>query len=487
MNTNAMQPSRAFLPQMWVFCGDIFVGTSYGMSLGHSAVLLPLLQANNSGIVIDEDMGSWIASVYAMAAPLGCILCGVAMDFWGRKKLNIIGSVGMILGWLLITVAQNALMVVFGRVLEGFSRSVLATAITVLSDELASPKYRGFIACGLFTSVSAGILIISVLGAFLDWRTASGLPALVSFSTLLLFYFIPESPVWYVKKNTKFEAEKVLRWLWGPGNEIQVREELKQLSTRLQPHQHTNFKQNIKRCLQGHIMKPFLIIHTYNILQIFCGLGLFTYYTIDFVSKIRKSYQILDDYLTTILISVIRLAVTIASSLLMVKFGRRTISMISSACSSMSALALSLLLYLQSSNSVTQMAEAYASFILVMLYVGSVFFGLFMLPSLMIGETQAPHVRGLTCGYIYTMNDVVLGGIVKLYPWLSDNLKMEGLFLVFGISCVVCTVFVYLFLPETQGLTLQQIEDYFHQPNVLWTTRRCYQQVGQQTQDNTCV
>jgi hypothetical protein len=110
-------------------------------------------------------------------------------------------------------------------------------------------------------------------------------------------------------------------------------------------------------------------------------------------------------------------------------------------------------------------------------------FGFFALPSIMIGETQPSHIRGLACGYIYTMNDLILGGALKMYPWMSSTLQIHGLFLLFGISCAVCTIFVYFFLPETQGLTLQQIEDYFLQPNIMWTTRHRHQNKREENED----
>ncbi|KAJ9600460.1 hypothetical protein L9F63_009230, partial [Diploptera punctata] len=81
-------------------------------------------------------------------------------------------------------------------------------------------------------------------------------------------------------------------------------------------------------------------------------------------------------------------------------------------------------------------------------------------------------IRGLACGYIYAMNELVLGGVLKLYPWLIHSLQIHGLFILFTISCGICTIFVYLFLPETQGLSLQEIEEYFRQPNILWITRK---------------
>jgi hypothetical protein len=101
----------------------------------------------------------------------------------------------------------------------------------------------------------------------------------------------------------------------------------------------------------------------------------------------------------------------------------------------------------------------------------------------MIGETEPSHFRGFASGYIYTMNDLILGGFLKMYPWMTTALEIHGLFLLFGISCDVRTIFVYFFSPETQGLTLQQSEDYFLLPNIMWITRHRYQNESRETDD----
>lgn len=261
---------------------------------------------------------------------------------------------------------------------------------------------------------------------------------------------------------------------------FQAKEELHDLISRLRPReQHSRrIAKTVRNFFKPSILKPFFIIHLFNVLQTFCGLGILTYYTVDILSKTRKAgTEILDDYSTTVLLSAVRVLAVLISSFLMLKAGRRTISIISGVLSSASALCLGIILSLNNMEYGSPMSpklEANITLLSVIIYAGSMSFGFFALPSIMIGETQPSHVRGFACGYIYTMNDLLLGSVVKMYPWMSNNLQIHGIFLFFGISCVVCTIFVYLFLPETQGLTLQQIEDYFRQPNVMWVTRDKY-------------
>jgi SP family facilitated glucose transporter-like MFS transporter 8 len=264
---------------------------------------------------------------------------------------------------------------------------------------------------------------------------------------------------------------------------LQARHELNGLIARLGPRQRyqkatLNSRQitaTVRNFFKPRIVKPFLIIHLFNIFQAFCGLGIFTYYTVDILSKTRKpGTQIMDDYSTTVLVSGVRVVTVLVSSFLMLKVGRRTLAMTSGVLSSISALCLGTLLCLNSlefGSPIPPQTEAKITFGLILIYAGGMSFGFFGLPSVMIGETQPAHVRGFACGYIYTINDLLLGGVVKMYPWMSSSLQIHGLFFFFGISCVLCTIYVYMFLPETQGLTLQQIEDYFRKPNVMWINR----------------
>jgi len=54
------------------------------------------------------------------------------LELWGRRRMNFIGNIGMAIGWLLIAFAQNPAMIIYGRITEGFTRSLLATSLTVI-------------------------------------------------------------------------------------------------------------------------------------------------------------------------------------------------------------------------------------------------------------------------------------------------------------------------------------------------------------------
>ena len=221
-----------------------------------------------------------------------------------------------------------------------------------------------------------------------------------------------------------------------------------------------------RKLLEGHALKPFLIMHFFNAIQSLCGLRILTYYSVDMLSHMPG---VLDVYTCTIVLSGCRACTVLVMCLITNRVGRRKLALVSGTCSCVFSCCLGLLL--AGGSLIPHHVMSLLTFSLLLAFVISMSFGYLILPSIMIGETQTSSIRGIACGYMFTMNEVILGAILKLYPWLMSTLKINGLFLMFSLSCGVCTIIVYLFLPETQGLTLQQIEDYFRQPNILWTRR----------------
>ncbi|KAJ9580037.1 hypothetical protein L9F63_004330 [Diploptera punctata] len=451
-----------------------------GMSIGHSAVLLPHLQSGNSTIIIDDEMASWIASVYSCVGMLGAAFGGLAMDVWGRKTLLIVAGLLIFVGCLLITCAHNAIFILLGRIVEGLSRNMGSTAGAILIDEVSNTRARGMIFYILYSCISIGVFVMSTFGALLHWRMASGLATVLGFITFMMFCFLSESPMWLVKMNKTKSAEKALRQLWGTGREIEANEELNYMIRKLHPEDNTSLftiKQKIiglkNLLIKPFVLKPFLIMHFFNAIQPFCGLNVFIYYAVDMLSKTRRNeIQMFDDYYTNMIITSLRVITTIISCFLIFSVGRRKLAIASGICSFIPAFIVGFILTPNNSDLIPSYIEAYAVFILITIYTIGMTFGFFIIPALMIGETQYSKFRGFACGYIFAMNELILGGVLKIYPWLMSNLQIHGMFFMFGISCAVCTIFVYLFVPETRRLSLMEIEDYFKQSNILWINRK---------------
>ena len=108
---------------------------------------------------------------------------------------------------------------------------------------------------------------------------------------------------------------------------------------------------------------------------------------------------------------------------------------------------------------------------LVLTYVACNTFGFFVLPGLMLGEMLPARARGPAGGLTFAVINTTLFVTTKFYPAAVHYLQPHGLFFFFGVATLAGTLFVYLFVPETKGRTLSEIEDYFAGDNLLWQTR----------------
>ncbi|XP_069694761.1 facilitated trehalose transporter Tret1-like [Periplaneta americana] len=98
---------------------------AFGMSTSHTVILIPHLQEENSTLFVDEQTGSFIASMYSIASPIGSLGGGVFMDIWGRRKAIMLGQIGYIIGWATIAGAQNVGMLIIGRTFDGLARGII--------------------------------------------------------------------------------------------------------------------------------------------------------------------------------------------------------------------------------------------------------------------------------------------------------------------------------------------------------------------------
>jgi hypothetical protein len=150
---------------------------------------------------------------------------------------------------------------------------------------------------------------------------------------------------------------------------------------------------------------------------------------------------------------------------MLVWIGRRTVCISSGLGSGISALLIGIFVY-------NQNIQAWIVIGTVLTYVAFNTYGYFVMPPSMIGELLPSKIRCFAGAYIFTMNDVGMFCATKVFSSVARAVGTHGIFWIFGVSSLLCSLFLYLLLPETKGRSLVQIEEYFLQPNVLWLTRK---------------
>ncbi|XP_034240027.1 facilitated trehalose transporter Tret1-like isoform X2 [Thrips palmi] len=448
-------------------------GISAGANLGFSAVALPQMRHPNATMSVNAEEASWIAGVSALATPVGCLLSGWLLDRLGRRPALLWQNVPALLGWLLLAVPADSLglpgkahglgAVYFGRILTGLATGMGSVPGTVYVAEVGLKQLRGMLVTWTSIAISLGIVTVYVIGAVLpSWRLVAVVcAALPLLSAVLVYAVVVESPVWLLGRGRLAEARTALARtrLAHPGD---VDEELASM-LRNRPKPSTARSSGLRGVLSDlrhpECWKPLLIMNAFFLFQQLSGVFVVIFYAVDMVVEAGVAA---DPYLVAVLIGVARLLVTLVTGFLSNRVGRRPLAIVSGAGMAVCMTALATHLLLQSRGDHAGLlpgpwlpAAALVSFILASTL------GFLTLPWAMIGEVFPARFRGAAGGFTTCSAYLYSFAVVKAHPGAMQALGRHGVFFLYGAMALLGTLFVALALPETQGRSLQDIEDYF--------------------------
>ncbi|KAI8122138.1 Facilitated trehalose transporter Tret1 [Lucilia cuprina] len=486
-NKNLKRPTvmRGIYHQIISTCAVLILSAACGMPIGYSAVLLPQLSASNNiptnstpEIIIDIEMGSWIASVHSLATPIGSFLSGPMADYMGRRSALLVSVLPLFAGWCVLALSQSYTMLLIGRLLCGFATGILGGPAQVYIAETAEPNLRGLLIGAPFVSYSMGILIVYALGSALHWRGVAWCGNILPAIAALAIFFIPESPAWLLRHNKIEKAHKALTFLRG--NEIVAQKEMNEMKERLDKEvASTRTNENIfKLCCQRVAIKPLVIVIVFSFLQIASGTFIVVFYAIDIISEFGAEF---DTRAAAIWTAVVRMICTVMFCVILLFVRRRRILILSGIGSGLSCLTLSVYMFVREGQP-KMGADVIVAGVCLLIYI-SFNTSLMVMPGIMIGELFPAKIRGRTAGAVFAAMNVALFAFTKAFPLIHLSIKMKGVFMIFAVASFIVSIFMWLFQPETKGRSLEQIEDYFNENNWLWFKRdKSYKMVA--TKDN---
>lgn len=221
----------------------------------------------------------------------------------------------------------------------------------------------------------------------------------------------------------------------------------------------------LKIFVEPEIIKPFIIINVFNILQVLSGTYLIVFYAVDIIDHI--SNRQIDNFLAAVLTACVRFVFTIVATVLLGLIGRRALALSSGIGTAIAAIALAIHLNYESNE-----YSAYISALFLLIYVAMNTIGFMILPAMLVGELYPVKFRGFGGALTFTLINILLFIVANIFPMIKNEIGIHGVFWIFGISSMVCSIFLHLTLPETKGKTLAEIEDYFKQSNWTWYARK---------------
>lgn len=196
-----------------------------GMTCGYNAGIYAGFLSEVDGDESKYDVSSFyqgvIASSLLFGAALGSTLGGHLSDSFGRKLTIRFSSILCSLGAISSAFSFEVWYLCLSRVLTGLGMGFIAMVCPTYIGEIAPEEYRGRLIATFQPSATAGVVIAYLFGiAFSNvtysWRIMFGCGAIISQTFFLLSLYLPESPRWLISQNRKEEAHKILEILELP-------------------------------------------------------------------------------------------------------------------------------------------------------------------------------------------------------------------------------------------------------------------------------
>ncbi|KAG6854345.1 hypothetical protein C0991_007850 [Blastosporella zonata] len=167
-----------------------------------------------------------IFGIYSIGSIVGVLIAGPVADRFGRRGGMALGSLIIIVGAVVITVAKNTDYILGGRFVLGFGVAITTTAAPAYVVEMSPPQWRGRLT-GLYNTFyySGSILCTGItiatgrMSGTVSFRAPLAIQIAPAGILLIFVYFIPESPRWLMSVGRNDEARHILAKYHGDGDE----------------------------------------------------------------------------------------------------------------------------------------------------------------------------------------------------------------------------------------------------------------------------
>jgi len=401
---------------------------------------------------VSEFEASWIGSLMPLAGLVGSIIGGPLLEALGRKTTILLTAIPFVVAGLLVTFAQDVYMIYAGRSLTGFCIGIVSLSMPVYLAETIHPEVRGTLGLLPTTFGNGGVMLCYVLGFWLNWSYLALVSAILPLPFLILMITIPETPRYLISQNKAVEARSSLQWLRGAGYDISM--ELSDMEQMALIQKKSKLK--LKDLFGVANVRPFIISAGLMLFQQFSGINAVMFYS---VSIFEKSGSSIDPNMATIILGVVNICATVVANALIDRVGRKVLLYVSDAGMILSLGVFGAYFYMK--DVARADPPGWVPLVALMVYVVCFSVGFGPIPWLMMGEVFPARIRGAAASLATAFNWACTFLVTKTFMDLQMSLGAHGAFWLFACICVASVFFIIFFVPETQGKTLEEIENMF--------------------------
>jgi sugar porter (SP) family MFS transporter len=396
----------------------------------------------------ENELGLTVSSAL-LGTILGSLGAGGPAEARGRRPilqvlavLYFVSAAGCALAW-------DWWSLVFFRFVGGLAIGGSSVVAPLYIAEISPPARRGWLVALSQFNVVSGILVAYLSNFFIAgamggpesaaWRVMLGVPALPALAFSLLLLGIPESPRWLVKRHRREEAEGVLTRLGNEDPQALVGEIAESLHEETVAADEPFFRRKYRRPILLALM-----VATFNQLS---GINALIYYTADIFRMAGAERT--SALLQSVVVGFTNLVFTLIAMAVIDRFGRRRLLLVG-------ALGLSFCL----AATAWAFARGQGGTVVLLSLIGYIAFFAFSQGSVIwvyLSEIFPNRVRarGQALG---SFTHWFWAAVVSwTFPTIAE-VSGAYAFAFFAAMMLLQFVLVFLYLPETKGVSLEQIQ-----------------------------
>ncbi|XP_041970686.1 facilitated trehalose transporter Tret1-like [Aricia agestis] len=458
--------------------GNLIVGLLYVWP----SYTLNLYTAKNTTVLsepMSELESSLVGSIPSLGAMVGTAAIGFLLSVFGRKRGGVILALPVTISWLVVDLTTSSKVILAARFFGGLSVGAIMCHSPIYISEIAEESIRGMLTSAPVACYCLGVLFSYLLGWFFTYRYIIWINICVCLLYIALMMCLTESPVYLMRKNKEEEAAKAIAHYRGLSTSSKiVLEEVSRLRQQITPsvelvpvntEEKPEETEKSKLSAEEYSPEPpkmptwkllffspssrraFTVVGLTLSLQVMMGMVAVQVYAKDIFSSAAPN---LSSHMCSVLLAFVLLMGSLLSTVLTDKFGRRILLVLSS-------IAVALCLILMGVQLQTMIAPAWLTAVLILVYCFSFMFGAGSIPYVLLAEAFTPEVQSLAS--MIQMESVWFLNffLVAVFPFMVKFFGIYGSFYSFALFAIMDLIVGLTILPETKGLTNEQIQEVF--------------------------
>lgn len=404
-------------------------------------------------------MKGFAASSALIACMVGAACAGMLSDRFGRKKVLIISAILFLVSAVGTALPQTLMQFVFFRFIGGLGVGAASMTSPMYIAEISPARIRGRMVSVNQFAIIFGMLVVYFVNYFIalsgdeawniavGWRWMFGSEAIPAGLLLLLLFWVPETPRWLIKQNRREEAMDILTKVDGAAY---GHTELKIIDQTIS-HESASLGQLLRPGLRMALLIGIVLA----VLQQVTGINVFLYFGSEIFETLGGTTMDAA-LLQQIIVGAVNLLFTVLAIWTVDRLGRKPLMIVGAVGMGVSLFAMGFAGYYQ--------ATGLWMLFFVLGYIACFALSVGPVTWVILSEIFPTKIRGRAMGIatvcLWLANSIVSQTFPMMdeHPWLVATFNRALPFWIYGAMCAVLVVFVWKWVPETKGKSLEEIE-----------------------------